>query len=65
MLFRSVVSFDRELACFWDMKWTGAPLLFLANKGISLVLYLLVLVEYAPIPTDQVSKPSESLFMSS
>ncbi|KAI0697854.1 hypothetical protein C8T65DRAFT_582330, partial [Cerioporus squamosus] len=39
----ALVTFDREMACFWTAKWTGGPLLFLANKWISMLYYVVAL----------------------
>ncbi|RDX51262.1 hypothetical protein OH76DRAFT_1347090, partial [Lentinus brumalis] len=51
------ITIDREVACFWPAKRTGAPLLFFANKWISVMFYVMVLVSGAPFPSDQVSSP--------
>ncbi|TFK84132.1 hypothetical protein K466DRAFT_665346 [Polyporus arcularius HHB13444] len=47
------ITIDREVACFWPAKRTGAPLLFFANKWISVMFYVMVLVSGAPFPSDQ------------
>ncbi|KAI0708806.1 hypothetical protein C8T65DRAFT_740025 [Cerioporus squamosus] len=52
-LYDAVVTFDREVAYFWRAGWTGASLLFFANKGISLILYVLVLVGLTSFSSDQ------------
>ncbi len=49
------VTFDREVACFWTAKRTGASLLFFANRWISLTVYVLGLVQLASLPSDKVS----------
>ncbi len=53
-IYDAVVTFDQEVAYFWGAGWSGASLLFFANKGISLILYALVLVELASFPSDEV-----------
>ena len=47
--------FDREVACFWTVKRTGAFLLFFANKWISVTVYVLALLEYGSYNSDKVS----------
>ncbi|KAI0712728.1 hypothetical protein C8T65DRAFT_176577 [Cerioporus squamosus] len=54
-LYEAIVTFDREVACFWSSKWTGAPLLFFANKWISVTYAVLELVRFARMPSDRVS----------
>ena len=41
--------------CFWTTKWSGAPLLFFANKWISIIICVMQLVQLAPFPSDEVS----------
>ncbi|TFK85293.1 hypothetical protein K466DRAFT_439844, partial [Polyporus arcularius HHB13444] len=45
-IYDAFVTFDREVAFFWTAKPTGALLLFLANKWISLTFYVLGMVSY-------------------
>ena len=61
-IYQAVVTLDREVACFWTFKCSGAPLLYFANKGLSMVLYVLSLIEFASIGSDKVSR-SLSAFM--
>ncbi|KAI0719741.1 hypothetical protein C8T65DRAFT_725181 [Cerioporus squamosus] len=46
-IFDAFITFDRDMACFWNTKWTGASLLFFANKWISITLYVLNLIDLA------------------
>ncbi len=52
----AAITFDREVACYWASKQTGAAFLFLANKWISMTLYVMTLISFASFPTDQVSR---------
>ncbi|TFK82697.1 hypothetical protein K466DRAFT_666337 [Polyporus arcularius HHB13444] len=52
-IYDAVVTFDQEVAYFWGAGWSGASLLFFANKGISLILYVLVLVGLTSLPSDE------------
>ncbi len=56
-LYETFVTLDREVACFWTGKWTGAPLLFLANKWISTTIFVMDVAHFAPFPSDKVSGP--------
>ncbi|KAI0697850.1 hypothetical protein C8T65DRAFT_832374 [Cerioporus squamosus] len=49
-------TFNREVACFWSAKRTGASLLFFANKWISMALYVMFLVSLASFPSDKSSE---------
>lgn len=51
-----VVTLDREVASFWTAKWAGAPLLFFANKWISIAISVMSLVSYASLPSNEVSE---------
>ena len=56
-IYDSFIIFDREVASFWAAKrWTGASLLFLANKWISLMVYITAMILFAPFPSDEVSR---------
>ncbi|KAI0701569.1 hypothetical protein C8T65DRAFT_741709 [Cerioporus squamosus] len=51
----TLITSDREVACFWTAKWTGGSLLFFANKWISMMVYVLLgPVGYAPFQSDKV-----------
>ena len=52
----SIITFDREVACFWTAKWTGASILFLANKWLSITNCVMELYDYAPIFSNEVSR---------
>ncbi|KAI0694583.1 hypothetical protein C8T65DRAFT_55222 [Cerioporus squamosus] len=55
-LYEALITFDREVACFWTVKKrSGATLLFYANKWISMTFYLLVFNNFAPFPSEKVS----------
>ena len=45
---------DREIAYFRTAKWAGA-LLFLANRYISMAVYIAALIQFATFPSDEVS----------
>ncbi len=49
------VTFDREVSCVWTAKWTGGSFLFIANKWISMLYYIVALVTSATFPSDKVS----------
>ena len=55
LIYEFVVTFDREVACFWTGKWNGASLLFFANKGVSVTLSVMTLSRFAHFPSDEVS----------
>ncbi|KAI0714139.1 hypothetical protein C8T65DRAFT_806409, partial [Cerioporus squamosus] len=48
------ITFDREVACFWTAKRTGASLLFFANRWMTLTLCIMNMVVWASFPSDQV-----------
>ncbi len=50
----SILTSDREAACFWTSKRSGASLLFFANRLISMTLYVMAMVGFATLPSDQV-----------
>ncbi|KAI0704509.1 hypothetical protein C8T65DRAFT_741064 [Cerioporus squamosus] len=52
-IYDTFVTLDREVAFFWTAKWTGAPLLFFANKWISITFYTMDLVSFALFPSDK------------
>ena len=54
-IYDTFVTFGREVVCFWTTKWSGAPLLFFANKWISIIICVMQLVQLAPFPSDEVS----------
>ncbi|TFK91441.1 hypothetical protein K466DRAFT_541688 [Polyporus arcularius HHB13444] len=37
------VTFDREVSCVWTAKWTGGSYLFIANKWISMLYYVVAM----------------------
>ncbi|RPD59049.1 hypothetical protein L227DRAFT_654427 [Lentinus tigrinus ALCF2SS1-6] len=52
-IYDSIVTFNREVTCFRTAKWTVATFLFLANKGISMILSVISLVSLATFPSDE------------
>ncbi|KAI0700844.1 hypothetical protein C8T65DRAFT_789842 [Cerioporus squamosus] len=53
-IYEVLVTLDREVACFWTARRrSGASLLFLANKWISMTVYIMELVGLASFPSDQ------------
>ncbi|KAI0697849.1 hypothetical protein C8T65DRAFT_18165 [Cerioporus squamosus] len=46
-IYDAFATFDREVSCFWTARWTGAPLLFFANKWISMTIYVMAFVVFA------------------
>ncbi|KAI0718784.1 hypothetical protein C8T65DRAFT_737124 [Cerioporus squamosus] len=47
------IIFDREVASFWNVKPSGASLLFFANEWINIVYFLTLYIELAPFPSDK------------
>lgn len=45
---------------FWTAKRTGGSLLFFANKCIFVSFYVLLLVAFAPFPSEKVCQPRSS-----
>ena len=46
--------FNREVTCFRSTNRTWAMFLFLANKAISLMFYVMGLIQFASFPSDKV-----------
>ncbi len=60
-IYDTFLTFDREVAYFWTPKRvSGAALLFFANKWISMMVYVIALVEFASFPSNKVSSLSLS-----
>ncbi len=60
-LYDTVLTFDREVVYFWTAKRiSGAALLFFANKWISMMYYVMLLVGFASFPSDKVGSLSQS-----
>ncbi len=55
-IYDTFVTFDREVTCFWTGQWTGAPLLFFANKWVSIVYYAMTFAQLAHLSSDKVSE---------
>ncbi|TFK83407.1 hypothetical protein K466DRAFT_555099 [Polyporus arcularius HHB13444] len=52
-IYDTIVTFDREVACFWTHKRAAASLLFFANKWIYMTISVLDLVQLRPFPCSQ------------
>ncbi|RPD59057.1 hypothetical protein L226DRAFT_614175 [Lentinus tigrinus ALCF2SS1-7] len=52
-IYNTFVTFDREVKYFWTAKWTGASLLYFANKWISMAVYVLGMAALASLPSDK------------
>ncbi|RPD59060.1 hypothetical protein L227DRAFT_628858 [Lentinus tigrinus ALCF2SS1-6] len=52
VIYEAIITFDREVACFWtrNLKWSGASLLFFANKYITVALHTVNMVSFAQFP---------------
>ncbi len=60
-LYDTFLTFDQEVVYFWTTKRiSGASLLFFANKWISMMVYVMGLVQFASFPSDKVSSLSPS-----
>ncbi|TFK78432.1 hypothetical protein K466DRAFT_614166 [Polyporus arcularius HHB13444] len=54
-IYDTFLTFDQEVAYFWTIKRiSGAALLFFANKWISMIVYVISLVDFASFPSDKV-----------
>ncbi|RPD73243.1 hypothetical protein L226DRAFT_105901 [Lentinus tigrinus ALCF2SS1-7] len=40
-IYDALITFDREVLYFWTARWTGASLLFVVNRYISMTLYVM------------------------
>ena len=58
-----VITFGSEVEFYWRRKLTGASLLYLSSKYISLAYSILCLVRYLPIFTDEVSSDCHILLL--
>ncbi|RDX48979.1 hypothetical protein OH76DRAFT_1483471 [Lentinus brumalis] len=53
-IYDTFITFDREVACFWTVKRSGASLLFFANKLISMTYFVMMVVAtFASFPSDK------------
>ena len=52
--YESFIMIGREVSYFWTVKPTGASLLFFANKAITTVFSILMLVMWNPSFSDKV-----------
>ncbi len=60
-IYDTFLTFDQEVAYFWTTKRiSGAALLFFANKWISMMVYVMGLVEFASFPSNEVRSLSQS-----
>ncbi|KAI0765625.1 hypothetical protein BD413DRAFT_637664 [Trametes elegans] len=53
IVYEYIITFDQEVELFWRPKMTGATALFLSNRYLPLLSYILVMCEYIPM-TDSV-----------
>ena len=54
-IYDALITLDRELVCFWtETKWSGAALIFFANKWISMAIFVMALVQLLPMIPNQV-----------
>ena len=51
----TVLTFNQEVTCFRTAKRTWAMFLFLANKVLSLTVYVMSVIEFASFPSNEVS----------
>ena len=56
VVYDSLITFDQEVNCFWSAKWTGAPLLFFANRWLTMTVYVTSLAQLASFSSDKVSR---------
>ncbi|TFK85283.1 hypothetical protein K466DRAFT_495031, partial [Polyporus arcularius HHB13444] len=54
LLYEYLITFDREVACFWTAKPTVAALLFFANKWMAILVNFFAIVGFAPFRSEQV-----------
>ncbi|TFK83871.1 hypothetical protein K466DRAFT_602486 [Polyporus arcularius HHB13444] len=52
-IYDAIVTFNREVACFFSTGPTGASFLFFANKGVSLTFYVMQLIGFMAYPSNQ------------
>ncbi|KAI0684482.1 hypothetical protein C8T65DRAFT_702085 [Cerioporus squamosus] len=52
-IYEVIDTFDREVACFWTTKRSGASSLFFANKWMYLTVLVMQLVVYASFPSEK------------
>ena len=57
----TTLTFNREVMCFRSTICTWAMFLFLANKGISLTLYVMEVMDFASFPSDKVRTLSHDM----
>ena len=57
LLYDYTITFGREVETFWMRRFSGATLLFFANKYISLLNHLFDLSLFIPIPVSDKVRP--------
>ncbi|KAI0695057.1 hypothetical protein C8T65DRAFT_698830 [Cerioporus squamosus] len=55
LLYEGLITFDREVACFWNAKPTGASLLYFANKWTAILVNFFAMVGFAPFHSEKVA----------
>ena len=48
MLFDHAITLGQEIDLFWRRGWTGASAIFLLNRYLAVVNFVLAMCEYAP-----------------
>ena len=48
MVFDHAITLGQEIDLFWRKRWTGASAIFLLNRYLALVNFVLAMCEYAP-----------------
>ncbi|KAI0630663.1 hypothetical protein C8Q77DRAFT_1160216 [Trametes polyzona] len=66
LVYEFLITFDQEVELFWVPKFTGASILFLSNRYLLLLGYILVMCEYIPMSDARYmlfTKPSRCAVM--
>ncbi|RDX49136.1 hypothetical protein OH76DRAFT_1483352 [Lentinus brumalis] len=62
-IYDAIVTFNREVACFFSTGPTGASFLFFANKGVSLTFYVMQLIGFMAYPSTQVGVTAQEYLL--
>ncbi|KAL1940881.1 hypothetical protein VTO73DRAFT_7922 [Trametes versicolor] len=63
LAYEFLITFDQEVEMFWVRKMTGASVLFLSNRYLLLLGYILVMCEYIPMSDTMVKAQSVIHFL--
>ncbi|KAH9893594.1 hypothetical protein C8Q73DRAFT_647649 [Cubamyces lactineus] len=63
LAYEFLITFDSEVELFWMPKMTGAAALFICNRYLPLLGYILVMCEYIPMSDSVSSWPSCALMV--